>query len=546
MTVSDAISQGRDAFEQHAWSSAYALLRAADLEARLDADDLERLGIAAYLIGEEAQAASLAARTYSAWVDAGEVGRAARVAFHLVTMLAEQGEMAQAGGWLARAQGLLDDHGADCVERGYLMLPVALRHVDEGDVEAARQTFSDAFEIGVRFGDPDLMTLARMGRGRCLLALGRRAEGMALLDEVMVAVTSAEVSPLVAGVVYCAVIEACHDVFDMRRAQEWTGALTRWCLSQPDLVAYQGECLVRRAEIMQLHGAWRDAIGEAQRAREQLSRSATHSAIGAALYQEGESYRLRGEFTKAEEAYREASRLGRAPQPGLALLRLRQGQIEAARAAIERAMDEAEDPRMRSRLLAAYVEIMLATGDIAASRGAADELAMLAADLDAVFLNATSEGASGTVLLAEGDPRGALSHLRRSWMHWRELDAPYEAARVRVLIGRCCRALGDEDTAEMELDAARWVFEQLGAATDLETLRALSRPVARDAAGGLTTRELEVLRLVAAGRTNRAIAGELFISEKTVARHVSNIFMKLDVSSRSAATAYSYEHGLVR
>ena len=231
--------------------------------------------------------------------------------------------------------------------------------------------------------------------------------------------------------------------------------------------------------------------------------------------------------------------------PGLAQLRLAQGQTDAAEAAIRRAVDEAQDRITRSRLFAAYVEIMLAAGNIQSARAAADELSEIAADLDAPFLHAVSSHATGAVLLFEGEARAALAALRRAWTAWRELQVPYEAARVRLLVGLACRELGDEDTAEMELDAARWAFEQLGAAPDLARVEALSRRAATKPVGGLTSRELQVLRLVAAGKTNRAIADDLVISEKTVARHVSNIFTKLGLSSRSAATAYAYEHDLL-
>ncbi len=547
VTTSDAISRGRESFERQAWGDAYAQLLSADRDASLsDLDDLERLATAAYLIGNDAEAASVLTRAYNACVSSGEIERAARCGFHIVMMLADQGDIGQASGWLGRAQRLLDDGQRDCAERGYLMLPVALQCVAEGDIATALATFTEAAGIGDRFHDIDLITLGRMGRGRCLIGLGQISAGMTLLDEVMVAVTSGEVSPIVAGIVYCSVIEACHDVFDMRRAQEWTEALSRWCISQPDLVAYRGECLVRRAEIMRLHGAWQDAMEEAERACEVLSRPSSQSVAGAAFYQRGEAHRLRGDFAKAEQAYREASRRGRAPEPGLALLRLAQGRVDASRAGIQRAIDEAPDPATRSTLLAACVEIMLAANDPAAARVAADELSEIAGNLDAAFLNAISAQAGGAVLLAEGEARSALAPLRRAWTAWQELEAPYEAARVRVLIGAACRQLGDDDTAEMELDAARLVLRQLGAVSELQRVEALSNQQAGAGAAGLTPRELEVLRLVASGKTNRAIAGELFISEKTVARHVSNIFVKLQLSSRSAATAYAHEHGLVR
>jgi len=233
------------------------------------------------------------------------------------------------------------------------------------------------------------------------------------------------------------------------------------------------------------------------------------------------------------------------PQPGLALLRLAQGRVDAAAAAIRTALDGAQDRLARAKVLVAYVEIVLAADDVSAARTAAGELSEIAADLGMPLLQAVAAHATGAVLLAEGDPRAALATLRRAWTAWQELQAPYEAARARVLMGLACRALGDSDTAELELDAACRVFQQLGAAPEIARVEAESRMAAPAAAGRLTAREVQVLRLVAEGKGNRAIAADLVISEHTVARHVQNIFAKLDVSSRSAATAFAFEHGLL-
>jgi DNA-binding CsgD family transcriptional regulator len=539
--TASTLDRGRESFDRHAWADAYALLAAADQAASLAPEDLERLATAAYLVGRDDESFAVWERAHHESVRRGDEPRAARCARWLALGLLLRGELARGGGWIARALRRLNDRNVDCVESGYLL---ELQGFGQADAATAYATCSRAAEIGERFRDRDLTAFARLGQGEALIRLGRTAEAVSLFDEAMVSITTGEVSPILAGVVYCAVIEACQEIFDLRRAREWTAALTHWCDAQPDLVPYRGQCLVHRSEIMQLHGAWPDAVEAVQQAHERFQ-GFGHPATGAACYQQGELHRLRGEFAAAEDAYRQASRWGREPQPGLALLRLAQGQVDAAAAAVRRTLDQAQDRAARLRLLPAYVEVMLAAGDIPAARVAAGELSAIADDLAAPVLHAVAAHATGAVLLAEGDARAALAALRRAWLAWQELDAPYEAARVRVLLGSACKQLCDMDGAAMEFDAARRVFEQLGAVPDRAMLETLSGKADVAAAGGLTVRELEVLALVAAGKSNRAIAAELFLSEHTIARHVQNILGKLDVPSRTAATAFAFEHHLL-
>jgi DNA-binding CsgD family transcriptional regulator/tetratricopeptide (TPR) repeat protein len=538
-----ALDRGRKSLQDQSWRAAFDELSAADRDTPLEPVDLVELSKAAHLIGRQNASVELLARAHQGFLGRGETRPAARSAFWLGFISLVSGEPAQASGWLSRAERLLDDQ-PDCVEKGYLLLPVGYREVHGGDAAVAYGAFVDAAAVGERFGDSDLLTLARQGQGRALIRQGETAHGVALLDEAMVAVRAGEVSPIVAGGVYCSLIDACSEIFDLRRAQEWTSALEQWCTSQPDLVPYRGHCLIRRAELMQLHGSWQDAVTESQQACEQFSQPNPRPEAGAAFYRLAEVYRLRGQFAEAEDAYRQASQLQRTPQPGLAQLRFAQGHLDAANVAIRRVLEGLLEPPTRASALDAYVEIVLAVKDVSAARVAASELSEIARRFNAPLLHAMSDRALGAVSLAEGDAKAAMAALRQSWNTWCELEAPYEAARARVLMALAYRKLGDHDAADLEFEAACQTFQRLGAAPALACVEVLRHKKLPDA-GALTEREVQVLKLVASGRTNRAIATKLEISEKTVARHLSNIFNKLDLSSRAAATAYASQKQLV-
>lgn len=538
------IEQARASFRRKEWVDARRQLLAVDADTGLEPADLERLALASNFTGDLTGGDLAWERAHHAWLHRGDQAPAVRCAFWLGMRLSEQGERARASGWLSRAARLLEEVPQDCAEHGYLHLPGAMANLGAGKVADAATAFEHAARIAERFADGDLLALARMGLGQCRIARGDVAGGMALLDEVMVTVTSAETSPVPSGIIYCAVIVACQRVFDLHRAQEWTAALDRWSSGQQGLVPFRGQCLVHRSEIMQLHGDWAAALTEAEQAERLMATPRPHPSIGLALRQLADLHRLRGEFAEAEQAYREAGRYGREPQPGLALLRLAQGRVDTAYASIRRVLDETHGDTERWQLLAAYVDIALAADDLAAASTAADELAQVARALATPLLHATEHFARGAVLLAERDHAAAGTALRGSLAIWHELEAPYHAARARALLGVACRHLGDPDSADLELEAAAAVFEHLGAKPDLQRLDVL-RPAGRTPPGGLTAREAEVLVLAAAGRTNREIAAELVLSEHTVRRHLQNIFTKLGVSSRAAATAYAFQHDLI-
>jgi len=538
------IECAREAYSRHQWEDAFQSLSDADRSAPLEDADLERLVWAAALAGHNDVHLAALERLHDLRAAAGAACPAARAAFWLGMRLLTFGEIGKATGWLGRAERLIENQG-DCLERGYLLVPrgyVALfrRNAASEASDVARQ----ASEVGDRFGDPNLSNLARMLHGQALAALGEHEAGLALMDESMLAATQGLLSPLVTGIVYCGVIGCCQKLYAIDRAREWTAALESWRLSQPQLVAFTGACRVHRSEIMQLQGAWQQAIDEARRATDGGAGVTDSGGVASAYYQQGEILRLRGEFDAAESAYRSASQYGREPQPGLALLRLACGQKESAAAAIRQVVGSAANALERTRHLPAAVEILLAAGDVEGAEQAARDLEQIAAGFRNEILDALASHAQGSLRRARGDARGALEPLRHAFSIWQRNGAPYLAARLRVEIANVLQVLGDDDGAALERDAARAVFRELGSAPDLARLDGpastrSSQPF------GLTPREMEVLRLLASGVTNRAISEQILLSEKTVDRHVSNIFSKLDVSTRAAATAFAYQNKLV-
>ena len=539
------VERGRESFAAHQWQQAFDVLAAADRTQPLAGDGLEMLGRAAYMLGRDDEYVAALERAHAAHLEAGDLARAARCTFWIGHSYLFRGQGSRAGGWFARGRRHLDQQGTECVEQGYLLIPVWLEQLGGGDFEAGYRTASEGADIGDRFGDRDLSWLARDEQARALVGQGRIEEGLRLVDEILVVATSGELSPVVTGIVYCNTIAFCRDVYELRHAWEWTDVLGRWCEAQPEMVAHNGLCLVHRAESMLLRGEPDAALAEARRAADRYSRGILNQiACGKAHYCQGEAHRHRGEFASAEAAYREAGNLGCDPQPGLALLRLAQGNGAAAAAAIRRAVGEATDPLQRAGLLPAYVQIMIAAGNMEMARAGCAELDAISQARGSDVITALAGYSRGALALAEEAPSAALTGLRAALAVWHQLGATYEAARVRVLIGLACRAMGDEDTATLELTAARTAFAAMGAKPDAMEAAALVGRGAVGNAHGLSARELEVLRLVAGGASNREIAGALVISEHTVARHVQNIFAKLGVSSRTAAAAFAYANDL--
>lgn len=533
-----SLERARHAYAARQWADAFARFCEADAQAPLGAGDLESLVWSAALSARDDAMLSALERLYELHAAAGRREKASRCAFWLGFRNYSLGETGRAMAWMQRSQRLVDELGGESVVRGYLLLPAVHKCRAEGKLDSAAETAARAVAIGEKFHDRDLVGLARNLQGTVFIHMGRVAEGVALLDEAMLAASGGELSPLVTGLVYCSVISACCQIYAMDRAREWTDALSSWCDEQPQLGAFNGSCMVHRSEIMQMNGAWPEALQEARHASRHLEKTVDRDTAAAAQYQEGEIYRLRGDFAAAERCYRETNRLGREPYPGLALLRLAQGRREQAVAAIRRVAAATANPLARAKYLPAAVEIMLACGLVEEAAEASEQLDEISRKFGTEVLNAISSCARGLVASARGDLGTALPLLRNAFSTWHKVGAPYIAARIRAQIARACLTLGDRETAMMELEAARAAFEDVGAAPDLAEIAKIdpSRPREQDD-HGLSAREVEVLSHLVSGSTNRAIADALGLSTKTVDRHVGNIFNKLGVSSRAAATA---------
>ncbi len=528
------------------WTEVYDQLLKSDQVHALEPIELERLALAAFFTGRDTESFQVLERAHQGYLHREETDQAVRCAFWLGLMLMNAGERARGSGWIARGQRLLgDEPGPDCVEKGLLLIPAALGALASGNGARAQKLFGRVESIGEQFRNADLIALGRLGLGQAMIQQGDVTGGIKLLDETMITIETEVVFPLVNGIVYCAVIESCRKVWDLRRAQEWTSALTRWCDAQPDMVPFRGECLVRRAEIIQFHGDWPKALQETVYACDLLTQYPNEPAAGNAYYRKAELYRLVGDFEEAEDSYREAAKRGRKPQPGLSLLRLLQGLNNAAETSIRNTLRETKDIKKRAELLPAVVNIMIAVKKNEEALEAAKELGEITQKFDAPYLNAMSSYCQGAVFLAEGNFQPALEYLQKAMKLWNTLQLPYESACTKELKGLVYRALQDKDNSDAELSAAKWIFEQLKALPDLERVDRLLNKNQEHESHGLTLRELQVLRLVASGKSNKSIAGELFISERTVDRHVSNIFNKLVVSSRVEATAFALKNKIL-
>jgi DNA-binding CsgD family transcriptional regulator len=554
MRAVESLRHGQRAFDARQWKQAFESLSMADECDALSPAQLAQLGFAAFLVGRDGDAEKAWTRAFHGLVEQNDRRGAARVGFWLSLSHLLAGQTSQSSGWLSRTRRLIDDHEGDCAEYGLALVVSALLALRKGEAERARPMFEQAAKLGECCRDSDLLAVGLLGHGQALVELERAGEGVELLDEAMVAVTAGEVSPPLAGIVYCAVVLTCERIFDLDRAHEWTLALDRWCKSQPELVAFRGQCLVHRSELMQFKGDWLAAQREVDRALEVLSGRSTR-LHARALYQKAELHRVTGSLELAQQLYREASALGFEAQPGVSLLLLNQGDVQGAASAIRVIGSRASVPIApgnavrRVAALESFVEVMLAANELDAARVAAEELNELAARSGAPYLKAAAAQAKGCVLLESDRASDALPELRRAWMLWQELEAHYAAARVRVLIGRACAALDEREVASAHFEAAAAIFERLGADCDLGRLRERVGPASHDGSadvtfGQLSGRERQVLVLVACGKTNRQVAEDLCISEHTVARHLSNIFNKIGVGSRTAASAFAFEHGL--
>ncbi|MBB4932761.1 DNA-binding CsgD family transcriptional regulator [Lipingzhangella halophila] len=540
------LEQAREAYADFRWNDAYAQFRAAREAGGLGIDDLAALADAAWWLGRNDESLTLAEQVYRGHLQHEDAARAAQLAVEVGFLWLLRGEPTIGSGWISRATRLLDDV-PECGAHGYLRYLEAAEALDQGRLADALDAAQYMRQVADRCDDRTLYAGGLVTEGIAVVKQGRVGAGLAVLDEAMLPVRAGEVAPKWVGNLYCQLMSLFIEMADVRRARDWTAATERWCDRHSSPAMFAGVCRVHRAQLLRLAGAWRDAEQHAAQACRDLA-DMNVGVVAEGHYVLGELCRLRDDLAGAQAAYDRADELGRDPQPGRALLRLAQGRGDAAARELRTALSGTDQPLGRAPLLSAQVDVAAATGDADLARRAAGELGDVADTYGTAGLVAAARQAGGTARLVMGEAERALPLLRDAMRRWRALDARYDAARVRCLLARALHALGDGDAAVRESATASAVFAELGAAGaagDFVT------PPEADAAGegvlpgGLSPREAEVLTCVAAGLANRRIAGALAISERTVERHLANIFRKLGVASRTEAAGYAFEHGLV-
>ncbi|MGH8928011.1 MAG: adenylate/guanylate cyclase domain-containing protein [Acidimicrobiia bacterium] len=485
-TLDDPFAAGRDAFEHHSWQEAYDLLSEADKSGLLSADGLFLLAQAAWWSGRPDTVIEVGERAYGRYLDEGNKSAAAMAAFELARQQAMRGAMPLSQGWFSRAEHLVEDQ-PDAPVRGYLAWMRGFMANMSGHPEQAIAHFEEALELARVSGDRSVAGLSLHDKGWALCNQGRYAEGLALIDEAMASAVGGEMNPEATGFVYCGMIGICSNRGDYARAAEWTDATMRWC-ERYHITGFPGICRVHRAEIMRLRGSLPDAEVEARRACEELPRYNYVAGLGYAFYEIGEIRRRMGDFAGAEEAYNRAHEYGQDPQPGLSLLNLAHGNLESASTGARLALASAREPLLRIRLLIAHADIAIATGAVADAATAIEELESLVRDVGTVALKAELSRVRGSLNLARGEVEAAIPDLREALQGWRQIEAPFEMAQVRTLLGRAHAASGDMDGALIELRAARATFEQLGAARAAEQVGALLGEIAGSAPRERATR----------------------------------------------------------
>jgi class 3 adenylate cyclase len=468
--VENPLEAGRAAAQRYAWRDAYELLTEARKTDHLSAQDLEDIAAAAWWTGRLDEAIEFREQAHTAYIKAGEPRRAALVALNLADDFGGKGSIAVAQGWFGRAERLLADE-PESVEHGHLAIGRALNAMISGDIPGMIEQAEIALDVGKRFDDHELQAYSLVFRGRALVLRGDIAEGLALLDEATAVALAGELKPFATGMIYCMTITSAQGLCDYRRAGEWTAEANRWCDRQ-DITGFPGVCRVHRAEAMRLRGDWTEAERQAVAACEEAG-GYNYFTAAAGFYEIGEIRRRRGDFAAAEEAYRRAKELGRDSQPGLALLRLAQGKVEAAATGLKRALAAGGDVSARARRLPAQVEIAIEAGDLRGARAAADELEQITdvIQIDGKTppaLAATARLARGQILIAEGGADDAVAVFEEAARLWAEVGAPYEEAQARLHLGLALRRSGDEAEARDELAVARSVFERLGAVLDFQ------------------------------------------------------------------------------